>query len=417
MAGGARLVITNPILSISVVSLLTIYATLPTYAQTRIRGAIVFLLRVIFIQTPTVGLNTVMMIFNSIVVPLWQIINWLVAAPGQAVMALFNLFSSTSNRSWDAMTRWVAGMWSYITNSPMVSLARTMITGSSMPTSSMSTSSMPTFSRSSSDAAAQRAELATLLTSQLEAIPKSPSSNSSNAASSSSTQATTSGFQAASNSNQEFTVTASTGLNATPMPNLTFTATAPENTTAEAAITQTISSLNENSTQQEVNSSTSSLTASLTPPDQASVPSPEQLRDTTTTLVEAVVNAGDRNTVREIRNTSRNNTPANSQVPGEEPVSPQNASIAAAALEVLDKSITMGTKRKDEDEETAGTPRDIKPRTDDDDDDEGVTGGRRKSRRRRSRSTKKRPIRRRRITKRRGTKRRGTKRRQTKRRR
>jgi hypothetical protein len=206
------------------------------------------------------------------------------------------------------------------------------------------------------------------------------------------------------------------------MPNLTFTATAPENTTAEAAITQTISSLNENSPQQEVNSATSSLTASLTPPDQASVPSPEQLRDITTTLVEAVVNAGDAPTVREIRNTSRNNTPANSQVPGEEPVSPQNASIAAAALEVLDKSITMGTKRKDEDEdedeETAGTPRGSKPRTDDDDDDEGVTGGRRKSRRRRTRSTKKRPIRRSRSAKRRNTKRRrSTKRRATKRRR
>lgn len=396
MAGGTRLVITNPILSISVVSLLAIYATLPSYAKNRIRGAIVFLLRLIFIQTPTVGLNMVMMIFNSIVLPLWKIINWLVAAPGQAVMALFNLFSFPSNMTWDTMTRWVAGMWSYITNSPIVSLAGSMITSSSISSSS----------RSSSDDAAQRAELATILTSQLAAIPESPSSNSSNAASSSSAQATTTGFEAASFPTQAdaaefqkasdptkgFTVTASSvgdNRQETPLENLTFISPPIENAAADAAISETVDSLNKNSTEEQVNEATSSITKRLEPP--ASVeptpPTSDQLTGTTETLVKAVVNAGDEDIVDHIKTVSRNPTPANSQLADEPEISPKDATtIAQTALATLNNLDAVGKRYREDENKNIG--------------------GRRKSRRRRTRSTKKRPIRRRRNTKRRGTRKR-----------
>jgi hypothetical protein len=379
-AGGATLVINNPVLSISVVSLLAIYATLPVYAQQRIRGAIVFLLRLIFIQTPTVGLQGVLIIFNYIVEPLWRLLTRLVGAPGQIVMTLFNLFPSPSNMNWDTMTQWIASMWSYITNTPIVRLAGNMITGSSG--SSRSSSSISSSSIAAQRAATSTAQLATTSSAQLAA---SPSSSSSNAASSSNAQLTTGIPAAASNSDQGFTVTVNNGQEI-PMPNLTFTASSQENTAADTAI----GLLNENTNLDEA---TANITTNLTTPDQAS---PEQLlTDTTTTLVEAVVNAGDENTVNRIESVSRNPTPNNSQVAGEEPVLPKDAGIIAAAalntLENLVEDVEGANKRQKKDDENIG---------DENIGDENI-GGRRKSRRRRTRSTKKRSIRRRRGTKKR----------------
>ena len=458
MAGGATIVITNPSMSLLVVSLLAMYHTLPAYAQQQIRSTIIYLLRLIFIQTPYLGYRVVLMIYTSIVVPLWNLLGWLVGAPGQIVMALFNLFPSHRDMNLTDIGQWITGMWSYITNNSMVRLAGSMITGSSSS------------SRSSSNEAAQRVQLAANLTSPSAAnltppsaeIPNSPSSNSNNAASSNNAETI---IQQARNPDQEYTVTVSSvGTNGqeTPIPNLRFTASSEENNAANTAIQTTVESLNENSTPDAVNTATTIITNNLNTTQ--SDPTPQQIADTTTTAVNAVFEAEDNKTANRIETVSRDNTPANSQVLGEEPVSPQNAIIAEAALSVIndykkkdiqkhrrdinkdaiaqidvkssphqklvgrikdflpqeekantqyvfrddDPSETSGDEGDEGDEEEAGTPRGPKtPR--------GSSGGRRKSRRRRTRSTKKRSIRRRRGTKRRGTRKR--QRRYTKRRR